>query len=116
MSRLSKAEKYAILWLSYQKKEVAEISKELKIEESKIKNVLEKYQSTNNNIKTKAGSEPATKNNQRQNLMINETVGKKTKNVSIMTQAASMSFDEKMKKVPLGRKSQTEKSIFRPNR
>jgi hypothetical protein len=116
MSRLSKAEKYAILWLRYQKKEISEISRELKIEESKIKNVIEKYQLTNNNTNIKSGSEPAVKVQQKNNLMINETSGKKTKNVAIMTKAASALFEEKMKKIPSGRKSQTEKSIFRPNR
>jgi uncharacterized protein YdcH (DUF465 family) len=116
MSRLSKTEKYAVLWLNYQKREIVEISKELKIDESKIQSVLEKHQSINDNINTKAGSEPATTTNSKKNLMINETFGKKTKNVSIMTQAASMSFEEKMKKIPLGRKSETEKNIFRPNK
>jgi predicted transcriptional regulator len=115
MSRLSKTEKYAILWLKYQEKDIAEISKELKITEDKIKNVLEKYDITNKTINTKSASEPASHSGKRKNLMINETVGKKTKNVSIMTQAASMAFDEKIKKIIPTRKTQTEQNIFRPN-
>lgn len=114
MTRLSKQETYSILWLSSQKKDINEISKELKISTEKVEKIIEKHNSTNLDYKPKIASEKASKNITNKNLMINTTSGKNIKNVSIMTQSASTSFDEQKKKY--SRKENLNKNnIFRPN-
>lgn len=111
MAKLSKTEKYAIQWLSYQGLDTASISKELKISETSINNVLEKNQHINGDNKVKSGSEPVK--NKSKTLMINQTAVKKTKSVSIMTEAASQQGDEARKKVSI---RNNNKNIYRPTK
>jgi hypothetical protein len=114
MSRLSKQEIYSILWLNNQKKDVNEISKELKISTEKVEKIIEKNNSTNAGYEPKVASEKTSKNATNKSLMINTTSGKNIKNVSIMTQAASTVFDEQKKKY--SKKDNLNKNnIFRPN-
>lgn len=109
MVKLSKTETYAILWLSHTGLDAAAISKELKLPEEKIIKVLEKKQPMSNDEKIKTGSEPV----QGKNLMINETAGKKTKSVSIMTGAASQAIEQVYKDAPASNKHSG--AIFKPN-
>lgn len=51
--------------------------------------------------------------NKKSSLLINETFGKKTKNVSIMTKEASQQSDQNRNSVPVSR--DMSKNIFRPN-
>lgn len=110
MTRLSKTDKYAILWLSHTGLHSAEISQELKISEENITKVLEKATPMSNDNKISTGSEPVKSNN----LMINETAGKKTKSVSIMTGAASQENDRILKEMKPSSSRHTG-AIFRPN-
>jgi hypothetical protein len=110
MSRLSKTETYAALWLASQGSDVASISKELKIEEKSIVSILEKHNSTNTD-KIKTGSGP-TKQNKQKTLMVNETAVKKNKSVSVMTEAASQRNDQVIKNM---RSTNNNKNIFRPH-
>lgn len=113
MSRLSKTEIYAALWLSHTGMEVPAISKELKLSEKSIVSILEKQNTTNENNTIKTGSEPTKKNKSNKSLMINETASKKSKSVSIMTEAASQRNDETIKNAVSKRNN--DKDIFRPN-
>ena len=74
--------KYAIYHLADSGKSIEEISKELKITNKKINSVL------------KSRPAPEAKPIRPKDLFINETAAKKTRNVSIMTQAASMMADQ----------------------
>lgn len=77
-----------------------DIAKELKISQSEIDKLLKEIPSDDNK-KTRV-----------KNMMINETSGKKSKNVSIMTQAASMQNDELTKKMNAPNK--TANFIYKP--
>lgn len=110
MSRLSKTETYAILWLNHTGVSVAEISTELNVSEKSVTSILEKHSETNRD-KIKTGSEP-TKKKQSKTLMVNETAVKKNKSVSIMTEAASQQSDQVLKNM---RSRLSDKGIFRPN-
>lgn len=98
MARTSKVETYAVQWLAYKGHDVASISKELKIPEKTVLSILEKNENTNNSNKIKTASSKVTGTGQ--NLMINETAVKKTKSVSVMTEAASQRNDEVIKNMP----------------
>lgn len=111
MPKLNKTETYAIKWLAHTGLDVSEISKELKVSEQQILRILEKEQPLNNNNKIKDGSSPAKSN--KSNLMINQTAVKKTKSVSVMTEAASQQNDAVNKNLKPYNKN--EKNIFRPN-
>lgn len=112
MSRLNKAQKYAIYWLNSQGSETAEIVSELNITEDQVIKCLEKNQNINSNnaIKTSSSS---TGNVKHKNLMINETSVKKTNNVMIMTKEASMQHDELRKNQSVKKNRNTE-AIFKP--
>jgi ParB-like chromosome segregation protein Spo0J len=117
MARLSKLEIYSILWLDYINKSIPDISKELKVDETKIKNVLEKNKKINDpkDTKIKSGSESMGRI-QAKDLMIRETIAKKTNNVSIMTQQASAAFEEMQKLSTSTTKNRNDSNIFRPNK
>lgn len=112
MSRVSKVETYAVQWLASKGHDIAFISKELKITEEKVTSILEKGENVNDNNKIKTGSSKV-KGTDKNNLMINETAVKRTKSVSIMTEAASQRNDEALKNNPpsTGRSD----CIFRPH-
>jgi DNA-binding CsgD family transcriptional regulator len=94
MARISKVQTYAVNWLSQEGKTPDEISEELKLSTDQVKKILEK-----NNKVNKAGSsikttqEPAVSKSK--NMMINTTMGKQSKTVSIMTREASEYNDAK---------------------
>ena len=114
MTRLSKEKVYSILWLNHINKNIPTISKTLKISEKDIIITLEKNKNLENKTNIKEGSAPVKgKDNKIKSLMINETMGKKTKNVSIMTQAASSAYDQAKKKQNF---RSNNKNIFRPNK
>jgi hypothetical protein len=111
MARSSKIETYAVQWLALKGYDVAFISKELKIEEEKVRSILEKGENIDNNNKIKNGSSSVKAGEQ--NLMINETAVKRTKSVSVMTEAASQRNDETLKNMqPQAKHSE---AIFRPH-
>lgn len=96
---------YAIKYL-YEVKNLSstKIALELGIEEAIVDGIINQQPQPKENKPSK-----------RQNLMINETVGKKVKNVSIMTEAASQQHDEFAKKIPSINSRMSAKSIHRPN-
>lgn len=110
MSRITKTEKYAILWLNSQEINVETISKELGLTEQQINNVISKGETNkkNNNIKTKSQSMGVSPS---KNLMIRETANKKN-HVAIMTKEASMVNDDAKKKNEAKRITQ---NIFKIN-
>lgn len=110
MSKLTKVDSYAILWLAHSGMDVAGISKELKLPEKSIINLLEKQNGTNETNNVKTGSEPVGKTRPK-TLMINETASKKKKSVSVMTEAASQKNDEIIKNI---NRTHNDKNIFRP--
>lgn len=114
MPRINKLQKYAICWLSYIGKTNQEIAEEIDITEKQIADTLEKNKSNiPNNIGT--NTSPVVSKNKMKNLMINQTIGKKTNMVSIMTKEASEIADaEKGRSITKNRF--TENSIFRPNK
>ena len=84
----SKAKEYAIRYLKdTMKMDSATIAKELKIKESDVNAIL-------NTNKTEVKDKSTSKD-----MMIHETSGKRSKNVSIMTQQASQYNDEVVKKI-----------------
>ena len=92
MSRLSKANRYAIMWLNSQNLNTDEIYNELKISKSQIEKVLHtKDIKASSKIKAKQSPVKA----KARTLMINETAGKHSNTVSIMTQEASEYNDSK---------------------
>lgn len=96
---------YAIKYLyENQKMSSTQIALELGIEEAIV-------ESTINQPATAKPNKPSRK----QNLMINQTVGKKVNNVSIMTEAASQHHDEFVKNIPSTNSRMSSNSIHRPN-
>jgi len=97
MKSLSKSQIYAILYLKDIKKlKQEEISSELKISKERLIDFI-----TNDYATYAVKPEKKTA----KDLMINQTVAKKEKTVSIMTQEASMAIDEEKKKNPSPRKA-----------
>lgn len=97
MKSLSKNQIYAILYLKDVKKlKNEEISSELRISKERLADFIE------NDYPTFAIKPEKTT---AKDLMINQTVAKKEKTVSIMTQEASMAIDEEKKKAPSSRKA-----------
>jgi hypothetical protein len=88
MARISKVQTYAVKWLSQEGKTPDEISEELKLSSDQVKKILEKNNSVNKDGSSiKTTQEPAVSKSK--NMMINTTMGKQSKTVSIMTREAS---------------------------
>lgn len=109
MAKLSNAHTYAIQWLNSQGQSIDDIAKELGITTKQVSSILEKQANTGKEAEvpvatSKVGKYP--------NLMINQTSGKRTKSVAIMTKEASEVHDAARSK--LTSKKQM-KGIFRPN-
>jgi DNA-binding transcriptional MerR regulator len=99
--------KYAILYLVSQQIEEKDIAKELGLKLKDIKKYMPKpSQESSNNIRT-----TSSKTNSK-DLMIMETSGKRTKNVSIMTKSASEINDEFKKTIPQSSSKVMQDSIF----
>jgi hypothetical protein len=94
MSRLNKAQTYAINWLHSQNKNVDDIANELGLNIEQVTKSLEKA-SINQPVKT--GSEPVAQ--PKPDLMINKTAGKGNSGVSIMTREASERNDAVRSKI-----------------
>lgn len=108
MSRTSKIQKYAALWLSSQGHTVEDIAKELDLTEKQVSSVVQNTTKPNA-IRTKTepvGSSPS------KNLMIRETANKK-KHVAIMTKEASMVHDDAKNKN--NQASTSQQNIFKIN-
>lgn len=90
MSRLNKAQIYAINWLYSQDKSLEDIANELDLNVEQVTKSLEKT-SSNNKKKIKTGSEPAGQ--KQPDLMITKTSGKNNTGVTIMTREASEKND-----------------------
>lgn len=115
MSKINKSDKYAVLWLNSQGYSIDNISKELKLTEVQIKNIVKKYiddQPRQDKIPTTSSSVSGLSNPK--HLMITESQSGKHK-VAVMTKAASELSDE-------ARKTNTKQSytkplphIYRPN-
>ena len=98
--------KYAVLYLIDKNIEDKKIAKELGVP---VKTVRQISSEAKNNIKT------TTTKLSSKNLMINQTAGKSTKNVSIMTKAASEVNDTLKKSYPSQDSTRTTReSIYRP--
>jgi hypothetical protein len=88
MARISKVQTYAVKWLSQEGKTPDEISEELKLSSDQVKKILEKNNSVNKDGSSiKTTQEPVVSKSK--NMMINTTMGKQSKTVSIMTREAS---------------------------
>jgi hypothetical protein len=110
MSRLNKLQIYSIRWLHSQNKSAQNIAEELELTEKQVANAIEKFGITNDaNIKT-------TTSKASKNLMISETLNKKSKNVSIMTKEASMQNDALASKHKSQINTNHSKYIFRPKK
>ena len=106
MSRLSKANIYAINWLHKEGKTTEFIAGELNLNVDQVNSAIEKaHINSNNTVKT--GSEPVG------NLMINKTSGKGNSGVSIMTKEASEKNDALKDKI-VKKSNDRENIIFRP--
>lgn len=110
MARISKSNIYAIQWLNSQNLNDQEIAHELGLTEKQVSNTLKKVSQTPSEPETQA----TTMSRSRQ-LMINQTAGKKTNSVAIMTKEASMVNDSMKDKMHNTTKPNTDHYIFRPN-
>ena len=113
MAKISKVQKYAILWLSSQNHSIENISKELGLNEKQISTIVNKSEQQKPSIQTTKSSVSSSRS---QNLMIRETAGKRTKSVAIMTKEASMLNDDYKNKIPVDQQKNTDKYIYRPNK
>jgi hypothetical protein len=107
MSKPTKIETYAVLWLNSQGLDEATIAGEINLTAKQIKSILDK-QNLNTAIKTKSESMGVSPS---KNLMIRETANKK-KHVAIMTKEASMVNDDEKKKTT---EKKINKNIFKIN-
>lgn len=116
MSKITKIQQYAVLWLNHQGVEAIKIADELKITEKQVLTVLEKgiddKISKNNTVKTVKSSAGKSKS---KDLMITQTSAKGTKNVAIMTQEASQLNDDLKKNQNSTSSRYNHNIIYRPN-
>jgi DNA-directed RNA polymerase specialized sigma54-like protein len=100
----SRTQEYAVHYLhNTMKMDAATIAKELKIKQSDVENIIGKV----------VEESPKPKKISSKDLMISETSAKGTKNVSIMTQAASQMNDELVKHSS-NQPPRQQPGIFRP--
>lgn len=109
MSRISKIQKYAVLWLNSQDYTHQQIKEELDLTDSQIKNVLKTNKVSHEHGVSKQSSLPNSKK-----LMITESQAG-THKVSIMTKAASEVNDENRKKILTQRNKDFSHYIHKPN-
>jgi hypothetical protein len=117
MARISKVQTYAVNWLSQEGKTPDEISEELKLTSDQVKKILEKNNKVNKDGSSiKTTQEPVVSKSK--NMMINTTMGKQSKTVSIMTREASEYNDAIKKSAPPAKAEQNrwmKDGIFIPN-
>lgn len=107
MGALSKSDKYAIMFLHNQNKDMEAISNELGITIAQVKRIISSL-SKNSDVKTA----PAKSGDKTKDLIIRQTAAKKNGGVSIMTEGAAQLSDEFTKKLPPNTKN-TDNYIFR---
>jgi hypothetical protein len=112
MARLNKTQIYAVNWLVHTGKSVEEIVHELKIDIKQVKNIIEKNNKINKFGATIEDKQKPAINNKGKNLIINTTLGKQTKTVSIMTKEASEYHDSTRNKTI--QNNRIQKGIFIP--
>lgn len=108
MSKISKIQTYAALWLNHNGLSVVKIAEELNLTEKQITNVIEPKKDSG----VKTTSEPVGSSRSK-NMMIRETANKKS-HVAIMTKESSMINDE-IKKNQVKTKLEETPGIYRPN-
>jgi hypothetical protein len=113
MARLNKTQVYAVNWLLHSGKSIEEIVHELKIDIKQVKNIVEKNNQINKSGAAIEDKQKPAVNNKGKDLIINTTLGKKTKSVSIMTKEASEYHDFVKDKTKYNNKIQ--KGIFIPS-
>lgn len=112
MARLTKTQKYAILWLNSINTDAQSIAKELGIEIKQVDKTLEKSVNIQPNNSIKTASETVKKPTSK-DLMIRHTSAKRNNSVAIMTKEASEMNDHAKKQNFIH--PDTHKNIFRPN-
>lgn len=109
--KITKTIGYAINWLSFNGRSIANIAEELKLTENQVRLYLEKNKSLKKEeLPIKSSSVKSSKD-----LMIRHTRDKKTNNVAIMTAEASAVNDEIRKKISSKINNNIE-HIFKPNK
>lgn len=111
MPKITKNNKYAVLWLNHNGLSLKDIAEELKITENQVSSVLEEQTEKKNNVKTSSNPVKASPS---KNLMIRETANKKS-HVAIMTKESSMINDEAKKNNTSINKTKETPGIYRPN-
>lgn len=101
MKKITDTQKYAILWLNYNKYSSLDIAKTLKINEQQIIEIIGSNTST----------QPQT--NIMKNLMVTESVGQRHQ-VAVMTKAASEIADSERQKLTVNNTKNKESFIFKP--
>lgn len=114
MAKITKLQRYAVLWLSSQLVENQTIATETNLTVKQVSTILNKFKIENpqNQINTTSG--PAKAKSKTQQLMITESVGKR-QNVAIMTKEASQVADEERKKFESLEHKKDASHIFRPS-
>lgn len=116
MARITKSEKYAVLWLNEHGWTTDSIVKELKLTLSQVNSVIKTHnqntKTSNNTIQT--SSTPVSTQTNPKNFMITESHGGLHK-VSVMTKAASEIGDEARKKNMQHTNLKSLPHIYRPN-
>lgn len=87
--------RYSVLWLHSQNKSIDEISEELDIAKSSVKRTIKLYADSNEEQKDSSQVQSSRKTSK--DFMINQTAGKGTSGVTIMTRAASEMNDASKK-------------------
>jgi|694.fasta_scaffold82970_3 hypothetical protein len=111
-ARITKTQKYAIMWLHSQGQESASIAKELDVDTKSVDRILEKTTNTKGSDKIKTTSEVVGKTSSKE-LMIRHTSSKKNNSVAIMTKEASEVNDHARPTNTANPRNQ--KHIFKPN-
>jgi pyoverdine/dityrosine biosynthesis protein Dit1 len=117
MKKISKSAGYAISWLHTQGKSIVDIAEELNIQENTVSEYIEKHYAQPKAVELSVKSSPVKgKKLGAKDLMIRHTSAKKSNNVAIMTQEASMLIDEKRKNIKPKRKNLDvgKECIFKP--
>lgn len=89
--------KYSVLWLHSQNKSIDEISEELDIAKSSVKRTVKLYAESNTETKETDNHAIQSSRKTSKDFMINQTAGKGTSGVTIMTRAASEMNDASKK-------------------
>lgn len=110
MARITKAQKYAILWLHSNSMATEGICKELNLDEKQVNNII-KSNSTSTNSEDSAPTQQ--KKHTSKDLMITKSQSG-NRSVAIMTKAASEMNDENKKNNSINNQT-TPPHIYRPN-